>query len=970
MKKRLFLLIMTALLLVLLPAAARAEAESALTLSQTEAFLYTSRTLTLRATQAEGLRETVTWTSSDTQVAEVSRYGSVKAKSAGTAVITASTPSGGSASCLVTVEVAARSVRVSAGDTTLFAGLAGTQLAASVSPADATNKAVTWSSSDPGVAAVDENGFVTPLRPGTARITATAASGAKGSVRLRVRVPTDGIALNQAEMTVFTGKTASLRATVAPANAYNRRVTWTSSNPAVATVNGSGSVKGHSEGAAVITATAAQGQTAQCVVTVQVGARSLSLTAETSTVFLGTDGVQLAAAVSPDNTTDKTIAWKSSNPGVAAVDAGGHVSPVSAGSARITAETVNGIRRSLTVYVRVPVASVALERDALTVYAGKSERIRTAVGPASAYDKRLTWTSSDPSVAAVNGSGSVTGRSEGTAVITATASSGVSASCMVRVEVGVRSVSLTAPDKSVYLGEAGLQLSASVAPVNATNRTITWSSSRPEVASVDENGLVRAVSSGTAVITAAASNGVKKTVSIRVYAPPTSVSFNRTELTVAVRRSERLIADVQPESAFNRKVTWVSSDPSVATVNSSGKITGKKVGSCRIIARDIRGHEAVCTVYVEVPVSSIAPAARTMTLVRGGTATPRFSVSPADATNTRLTLTSADPSVAAVNADGSLSGLRAGVTTVTAASVNGKTASVSVKVVDPVESISLDRTDISLSSGQSAQLNPSVLPLSAGDRSVSWSSSDPTVAIVTPDGRVVGWHAGTCTITARANGGLNMAAACQVRVSGQPDKVMALTFDGPMNENSAYLLSMLNRYGIRATIFLLGNDAAYTYRSVLLQMVASGMEIGNHTHTHPHLDQVSLSYALNDIRICDELIEEITGKRAAVLRAPYGRNTAALYAAEKRPFFSWNWSSRDANTSNENEIYRNILSGMRDKGVLLMHQTMPQTVDALERALPTMIEQGYDFVTCSELYDMVDGVSAYPSSYLCFLATR
>ena len=99
---------------------------------------------------------------------------------------------------------------------------------------------------------------MTPLRPGTARITATAASGAKGSVRLHVRVPTDGIALNQAEMTVFTGKTASLRATVAPANAYNRRVTWTSSNPAVATVNGSGSVKGHSEGAAVITATAAR----------------------------------------------------------------------------------------------------------------------------------------------------------------------------------------------------------------------------------------------------------------------------------------------------------------------------------------------------------------------------------------------------------------------------------------------------------------------------------------------------------------------------------------------------------------------------------------------------------------------------------------------------------------------------------------------------------------------------------------
>ncbi|MBR4443348.1 MAG: Ig domain-containing protein, partial [Clostridia bacterium] len=327
MKKRLLPLIIAALLLCLLPVAARAEQTNTLTLSQTEALVYAPHSLALRATQAKGFREAVEWTSSDPQVATVSRSGSVRGVSEGSAVITAVTPSGASASCSVTVEVAARSVRVAAEETTLFAGLTGTQLTASVSPVDTTNKTIVWTSSDPAVAAVDENGYVTPLSPGSVRITAMTASGAHERVKLHVRVPTSGISLNLTETIVFAGKNERLNARIEPSNAFDRHVTWTSSDPAVAEVSRSGSVRGMSEGTAVITATAAQGQTAQCVVHVQVGARSLDLKADTNTIFLGMDGVQMTAAVGPANTTDKTIAWSSSNPGVAAVDENGYVTP-------------------------------------------------------------------------------------------------------------------------------------------------------------------------------------------------------------------------------------------------------------------------------------------------------------------------------------------------------------------------------------------------------------------------------------------------------------------------------------------------------------------------------------------------------------------------------------------------------------------------------------------------------------------
>ncbi|MBR4443993.1 MAG: polysaccharide deacetylase family protein, partial [Clostridia bacterium] len=312
---------------------------------------------------------------------------------------------------------------------------------------------------------------------------------------------------------------------------------------------------------------------------------------------------------------------------------------------------------------------------------------------------------------------------------------------------------------------------------------------------------------------------------------------------------------------------------------------------------------------------------------------------------------------------------RAGTTTVTLSSVNGRTAALSVKVVDPAESISIDQAAVTLSSGQSLQLNATVLPLSAGDRSVSWSASDPTVAVVTPDGRVIGHKEGVCVVTARANGGLNLTASCAVTVTGQPTKIVALTFDGVMSENSARMLNILNRYGVRATFFVVGDDATYTYRSVLLQMVASGMEIGNHTHTHPHLDRVSLSFALEDIRICDDIIEEITGKRPAVVRAPFGRTTSAVAAADKRPSFIWNVDSLDWKYQSVRSIYNRVVDGVKNMDVVLMHQTESVTAEALERILPKLIEEGYDFVTCSELYSMVGGVSAYPSSYF-FLAVR
>ena len=210
--------------------------------------------------------KTVAWTSSDTAVASVDN-GVVKALSFGTAVITATTKDGGhKATCNLTVVPAAVPVTgVTLDKTTLTMGAGDEQtLAATVLPEDATNKNLTWASSDTAVAAVT-NGVVTAVGVGNAIITATTEDGSHTATCALMVI---GVTLNKTELLLMTDQEETLVATVLPENAANKNVTWSSSDTAVATVN-NGVVKGVADGEAVITVTTEDGnQTAACAVTV------------------------------------------------------------------------------------------------------------------------------------------------------------------------------------------------------------------------------------------------------------------------------------------------------------------------------------------------------------------------------------------------------------------------------------------------------------------------------------------------------------------------------------------------------------------------------------------------------------------------------------------------------------------------------------------------------------------------------
>ena len=417
--------------------------ELGLVLSDSELTLETGATDSLTATviSEHGVSDNVTWKSSDTSVAKVDSTGKVTAVKAGSATITATAAdgSGYTAECAVTVTQKVTGIVLSRTATTLKEGK-GLVLTATVSPADASDKTLIWESSDSNVAKVDSTGKVTAVKPGEAVITVSAAdgSGVKATCDVTVPQPVTGITLDKEAVTIAVGKTVTLKATVSPANAYNNKVSFESSDESVATVDDTGKVTAVKAGSATITVTANDnnGAEATCTVTVTQPVTAIKLDKTTATIKTGQTQT-LKATVSPSNATDKSVTWKSSNEKVAKVDNAGKVTAVAPGKATITVTAADGSGKTATCTVTVPqpVTGITLDKEAVTTARGTAITLNATVSPSNAADKSVTWKSSDESVAKVDSTGKVTTVAPGTAVITATAGdgSGKSASCEITV---------------------------------------------------------------------------------------------------------------------------------------------------------------------------------------------------------------------------------------------------------------------------------------------------------------------------------------------------------------------------------------------------------------------------------------------------------------------------------------------------------------------------------------------------------
>ena len=252
------------------------------------------------------------------------------------------------------------------------------------------------------------------------------------------------------------------------------------------------------------------------------------------------------------------------------------------------------------------VTGVTLSETILTLEVGGTATLTATVEPDEASNKNVTWSSDNQNVATVDQNGEVTAESAGDATIKVTTEDGeFEATCSVTVNaaanVQVESVSLDKTELSLEVGGEET-LTATVAPTNATNKNVTWSSSNSAVATVDQNGNVEAVGAGTAIITVTTADGGKTaTCAVTVTAatvPVTGVTLNKTSTSLYVGDTETLTATVEPSDATNKTVTWSTSDASIATVT-DGVVTAVSAGTATItVTTEDGGFTAGCTVTV------------------------------------------------------------------------------------------------------------------------------------------------------------------------------------------------------------------------------------------------------------------------------------------------------------------------------------------------------------------------------------
>ncbi len=346
------------------------------------------------------------------------------------------------------------------------------------------------------------------------------------------------------------------------------------------------------------------------VTVAQLPVASVLVTPAVVSVLIGA-GVQLTATPQDANgnpLSGRVVNWSTSNAAVATVNGSGLVTGAAAGAATVTATSEGQSGSSAVTVSTVPVASVSVSPTSASLQTGQTVQLTATPKDASGNPlsgRAVSWTTSNGAVATVSSSGLVTGAAAGSATITATSESQSATSAISVTSVPVASLSVSPASASLSTGQT-TQLTATPRDASGnplSGRAVSWSTSNAAVATVNSGGLVTGAAAGSATITAT-SEGKSGTSAITVTSVPVaSITVSPASANVLVGQTVQLIAtpkDASGNPLSGRTVTWASNNTSVATVSSSGLVTGATAGSATITATS-EGQSGTSAVTVVLP---------------------------------------------------------------------------------------------------------------------------------------------------------------------------------------------------------------------------------------------------------------------------------------------------------------------------------------------------------------------------------
>ena len=643
----------------------------------------------------------------------------------------------------------------------------------------------------------------------------------------KIPVTTTAVKMLNSSGTDITGKTLNinsasyqLKAKAEPAGSP-QEFSWKSSSTSVATVNANGKVTFKKAGTVTITATAADGsnKSAWVKLTYAPPVENVKIMNSSGTDITGktlkikSTSYQLKAAAEPAIASQK-FTWKSSNTGIATVDANGKVTFKKSGTVTITATASDGSKKSAAVKLTFTqlATGVTIQNSAgkditgQTVTTTKANyQLKATATPATAAQE-FTWTSSNTGIATVDSNGKVTFKKSGTVTITATAADGSGKSAWVKLTFkqplasSVKILNSSGTDitgKTVTVNSASYQLKAVAQPAGAAQK-FTWTSSSTGIATVDSSGKVTFKKSGTVTITATAADGSGKSAWVKLtfkQSLATAVKIQDpsgtdiTGKTVMVSSASYQLKAIAEPAGVLQKFTWTSANTDIATVDENGKVTFKKNGSVKITATTTDGSKKAASVTLTLNRVPLATSVKILNSsgddVTWKTVTTRTAgyqlkavATPSGAVQ-NFTWTSSNTSIATVDANGKVTFLKAGTVKITAmvSDNSRKSASVTLRYAPQATEVKIlnpSGTDIT---GKTVTVNTAGYQLSAeatpagADQSFTWTSSDTGIAVVDQSGMVTFTKSGTVTITAAARDGSKKSAWVKLKYTKTAEPV-------------------------------------------------------------------------------------------------------------------------------------------------------------------------------------------------------
>ena len=427
--------------------------------------------------------------------------------------------------------------------------------------------------------------------------------------------------------------------------------------------------------------------------------------------------------------------------------------------------------------------------------------------PKDASDRKTRMTSSNEEIFRAKGT-TLTGVAPGEGILTVASASDPQVTARFRVLVIQPVTRLTIQASAPSLPVGGqVTVTAAAEPGDATIPDVTWSADEEGILSVDENGTVTGLKRGNGRVTAVAADGskVRASISLKVVQMPETLTLSESEITVDVGRTAAVKATVEPKNTDNKQVIWTSSDESIARVSKDGTVKALALGDCVVTctSQESESVTASVTVHVQQPVQKVAFTEQSLIVYAGEPRQLAWTTEPANASNPALTFKSSNEKAAVVDENGVVTGVGTGKAEITATTTDGtrRTARISVKVGEHVRGVSMIRRHAYIDRGATSTAGANLEPKNAMNDRMTWVSSDENVVTATGETnkkmKLKGINYGDAVVTGTTEDG-GFQTSIQVTV-GEYDKALKFLERNFDNYGEQFWLEIRNDSDVTVT---------------------------------------------------------------------------------------------------------------------------------------------------------------------------